>query len=606
MRASLLHTALFSAVLLLAACGGGSGTSQSPSAPTDDASGLPSDQRVADLRQSAGGDASELSNSEHDARVLAVVGSGDSWIGYGGLRDTGPGAFDSLDCNSQGCGEVTAESFAADVYSSQEHKPVLTKDGVHVRFSRYTSAAETPEGEPLFEGSGFSGLLEHGYFHANAIESEGQAPEINVIAIGDAAGLNPLPGEDLAQTQSIGAFASPASNGAAMWSGPMVGVSADGWVYGNVALTFDFQEITLDVAFSDVVGIYGSSRMFELDPWEDIPVANGTFQANEASRSIRGAFYGPSSQEIGGVFVDRGEAVAGAFGATREDASDIIVEPAPVTVEPPMLSAAEHAALMRTHATGADYLNLGVWVAPPGGPWDRVSTSCSGNGCTGLYPGETTTAATVFANPDTTYTPIVRRNGTEIHRTRFSGSNVYGSFTGHSLGGIMGDAVFMMSGVSYGDGTEGAATVIWGDAANSNPPTGTAVWSGTFLGGANGLASTPENPVGGHWLMGDTTVTFEFATNTVDVTFANINGYSNASGDAIGRVGTGAADRTFLIAPWRSLSVTDGTFESRGGGRELEGAFFGEDAGEVAALVADYTSNSDFAVTGVFGAVRDN
>ena len=63
MRASLLHTALFSAVLLLAACGGGSGTSQSPSAPTDDASGLPSDQRVADLRQSAGGDASELSNS---------------------------------------------------------------------------------------------------------------------------------------------------------------------------------------------------------------------------------------------------------------------------------------------------------------------------------------------------------------------------------------------------------------------------------------------------------------------------------------------------------------------------------------------------------------
>ena len=330
MRLLLTCTAFASALALLAACGGGgSATTQSmdsagdppgtmpgatdmgdgsqPSDPTGSMPGsdvsFPSDlsrsERAAAIRQYAGGDAPELDDATTAPRILAVAQAADSWMVYSGVRAAAPGSLSAGICDSTGCDGITAAAFAAELFSSQEFLPVMVKDGVHVQQSWYTSAATNAMGDWLYEGATFAGIMEHGYFYANQIEFDGQAPAISVNAIGTATGATP-------------------ATGTATWSGVVTGFDADGWVYGDASLTLDFQDTTVDVAFGNLVGLTGDAPAYDVAPWTDLPLMDGGFQDSDSSRTIQGAFYGPSGEEAGGVFFDLGEGIGGAFGAVRD------------------------------------------------------------------------------------------------------------------------------------------------------------------------------------------------------------------------------------------------------------------------------------------------
>ncbi|MYD99279.1 MAG: transferrin-binding protein-like solute binding protein [Gammaproteobacteria bacterium] len=318
------YPAFAAALVLLAACGGsgstgsqsmnssgdsratmpdGTGSTDDPDGVAGPAVSFPTGQtrseRAAAIRDYAGGDAPALDAATSPQRVLAVVESANAWATYGGERATAPGSLAPGVCDSTGCGSVTAAAFAPDLFSSQELLPVMVKDGVNVQLGWYTSAAMDEMGAWLFEGSSFGGLLEHGYFYANELRFAGQAPAISVYAIGTETGATP-------------------AAGTATWSGAVTGFDADGWVYGDASLRVDFADTTVDVAFSRLVGLTEAAPTYDVAAWTDLPLVDGAFQDADSTRSIEGSFYGPSGEEAGGIFLDLGEGVGGAFGAVRD------------------------------------------------------------------------------------------------------------------------------------------------------------------------------------------------------------------------------------------------------------------------------------------------
>ena len=98
--------------------------------------------------------------------------------------------------------------------------------------------------------------------------------------------------------------------GSATWEGTMVALdSANRPVRGGARLTIpDLARPAVDVELTPV----GHAVL----TWDALRVTNGGFAARASeSDSIRGAFYGPAAQEVGGVF-ERNQ-LLGAFGATR-------------------------------------------------------------------------------------------------------------------------------------------------------------------------------------------------------------------------------------------------------------------------------------------------
>lgn len=98
--------------------------------------------------------------------------------------------------------------------------------------------------------------------------------------------------------------------GSAIWSGKMVGLDANNRVVrGEAAITFtDFGDPRVDVRLEP--------RLHPDMEWYGLPVQSGRF-SNERTTSdyIRGEFYGPNAEEVGGVF-ERNR-IIGAFGAGR-------------------------------------------------------------------------------------------------------------------------------------------------------------------------------------------------------------------------------------------------------------------------------------------------
>ena len=111
-------------------------------------------------------------------------------------------------------------------------------------------------------------------------------------ALGVASGSNPL-------------------TGSAAWTGRVVALdrlAPDRLVQGAAALTYDFGDQTLDVAFTEL----GRAPL----TWHDLAVEDGRFEDGAGSDRLTGTFYGDQHEEAGGVF-ERNNLV-GAFGATRD------------------------------------------------------------------------------------------------------------------------------------------------------------------------------------------------------------------------------------------------------------------------------------------------
>ena len=72
----------------------------------------------------------------------------------------------------------------------------------------------------------------------------------------------------------------------------------------------------LPPATGPVTGIADAGERAKADlHWENIPVAQGAFQARDLSGSIEGRLYGTDDREVGGIF--ERDRLIGAFGASR-------------------------------------------------------------------------------------------------------------------------------------------------------------------------------------------------------------------------------------------------------------------------------------------------
>ena len=114
----------------------------------------------------------------------------------------------------------------------------------------------------------------------------------------------------------VGNRTNPSPAGGASWSGVMLGMDyadshAQQFVQSDARVTVDFEQSEVDVAFTGIIRIDGTSTYPDIT-WTALPMRDGRF----ASPSIDGRFFGGKHQEAGGVF-DR-DNILGAFGAARD------------------------------------------------------------------------------------------------------------------------------------------------------------------------------------------------------------------------------------------------------------------------------------------------
>ena len=106
--------------------------------------------------------------------------------------------------------------------------------------------------------------------------------------------------------------ANPVGNlGTATWRGAMIGESGGKILSGDSTLEYDFASATIGVRLTGIRN-WNTPQSYPDLVWEGLRVRNGVFTDG---RDIRGSFYGPSHEEVGGVF-DR-NLITGAFGAKR-------------------------------------------------------------------------------------------------------------------------------------------------------------------------------------------------------------------------------------------------------------------------------------------------
>ena len=160
----------------------------------------------------------------------------------------------------------------------------------------------------------FGGWMEYGFFTSQAnFYTDEENPNYGATifysyALGDAAGENPA-----------------APGGGAEWRGFVVGRDAgvtsslESVVQGDAAISVKMgpSGMLADVAFTDL-GNARTGVSYDDMTWTGMAVTDGGFARRGAVGDvIKGDFYGPNQEEVGGIFERSG--IAGAFGGRRSE-----------------------------------------------------------------------------------------------------------------------------------------------------------------------------------------------------------------------------------------------------------------------------------------------
>ena len=155
-------------------------------------------------------------------------------------------------------------------------------------------------------GDVYQGWLEYNYF----------AVQVSV--------LNDPPGTHQIYSASLGRGSRSSPAASLHWTGAMVGVHKDiaplqgEFLQGKASLSFDPVSMEMDAAFSEIHKLGDTLIPLDDMAWHDIPVNGGTFEGEDSEEDwIRGRFYGPNHEEVGGVF-ERSR-ISGAFGAMVDE-----------------------------------------------------------------------------------------------------------------------------------------------------------------------------------------------------------------------------------------------------------------------------------------------
>ena len=143
--------------------------------------------------------------------------------------------------------------------------------------------------------------------------------------------------------------------------------------------------------------------------------------------------------------------------------------------------------------------------------------------------------------------PLVEYSGDSNAVLEFGSLNRPNSVDYRTLGGWMEHNFFTVNRWTF----EGTNWQIWNAASagmesGSNPVSGSATWTGTMVGRTRGAESYDP----GVLVTGDSGLTFDFATNEIDVTLTGIRSDANES---------------YPDITWDNVPVRDGVFVSRSG-----------------------------------------
>lgn len=185
-------------------------------------------------------------------------------------------------------------------------QPIMVHNGVNIAQIRASDDAEgdNSASETVYYG----GWMEHSLFAAGVIaypKFNGYEYAIGSgISLGDASGSNPAPIADRTAT----------------WVGAVVGgdysvAYREHVIHGTAEVEVDFTSVTLDVTLSDLTDLDTPTRSIADIEWSNVPIRSGSFSQGSGANLLKGQFYGPNHEEVGGVF-DHNE-ITGAFGGRR-------------------------------------------------------------------------------------------------------------------------------------------------------------------------------------------------------------------------------------------------------------------------------------------------
>jgi len=268
--------AALAATCLLTACGGGGGSgSGGTSQPFDE---------TATIRAAIGGAPLTLDN----AAIRSALGALEQRTDRINVSD------DASVCTGTGC--VNAEGltiYLADFQlTNGTYEPVMTHRGFQVmQGTNRVAFLGTPITYQTYGGWG-----DHSMFGAFASDDDAVA-----ASAGDATGSRP-------------------TDGTATWRGVMVGgdLARNEGFQGDAALTADFANAHLDVAFTNVHDVETGGRRNPIR-FDAVPFTADGFAGQSAGRLVRGTFYGPNHAEAAGVFETNFGNIFGAFGTRRTE-----------------------------------------------------------------------------------------------------------------------------------------------------------------------------------------------------------------------------------------------------------------------------------------------
>lgn len=282
-----LGVLVLGSMLILSACGGGGGVTQSTPVnmgPT------PSEVRAIFNARASVADALYLTD--------VVVPTSSRLL---------PGARIITNCLGASCSyEVLGYEFTvstADFVSNAGDGTLRVTPAVHGVPTARLQGSATEEGVTL-DYTNYGGWLNNslfgyalGTYREPALVQGVQA--LYAFSFGTESGSNPM-------------------TGSATWTGAMVGVhsaSPTQSIEGRTEAIYSFADQTLDVSMTQLTRGHPNLQ------WRNLPVQQGSFQSwgigenYDASDYLYGTFYGDAHEEVGGAFEQRG--IVGAFGAQR-------------------------------------------------------------------------------------------------------------------------------------------------------------------------------------------------------------------------------------------------------------------------------------------------
>lgn len=312
-----IHQNLLFSVFLasaLAACGGGGGGGGSASAPT--LSNIPWVVNAAAARQAVtGSQALTLTHAEAVQKIQAIQGDSNTLL-TGDFLQSGlplPPRF-SPNCSGTICtytilGRSVSVSISNAVqFDLFEIQPVMMHNGVSIAQLRARDDAGTDDQSETLT---YGGWLEHNAFAVEVLSSPSVASPrealIGTYSYGNSPGTNPA----------------DVTGRTATWKGAVVGADLSttpqtNAIHGTATVEVDFSSSNVDVTFSNLIDLNSPGRSLANMGWTDLPLSGGKFSDGSGANQIRGSFYGPSHEEVGGVF-ERNQ-ILGAFGAVRGSA----------------------------------------------------------------------------------------------------------------------------------------------------------------------------------------------------------------------------------------------------------------------------------------------